>query len=60
MEKIEDQRERARREHDARHKHRGGSHQYQMASLWVLALEKELSEATSDQDKDAHKTLNCI
>ncbi|WBT56076.1 hypothetical protein [Kosakonia oryzendophytica] len=60
IEKIEYDLERARRERDAWQKNRGGSHQYQMASLAVSALEKELSEAVSDQNKDDHKTPDSV
>ncbi|ENI0015790.1 hypothetical protein ABXI07_000515 [Salmonella enterica] len=60
IEKIEYDLERARSERDAWQKTRGGSHHYQMASLLVSALEKELSEATSDQSKDDHKKPDSV
>ncbi|MGJ7468763.1 hypothetical protein [Kosakonia cowanii] len=60
IEKIEYDLERARRERDVWQKNRGGSHQYQMANLLVSALEKELSEATSDQNKDDHKKPDSV
>lgn len=60
VEKIEYQLEQARRERDAWQKNRGGSHQYKMACLLVSALEKELSEAISDQANDAHKTPDSV
>lgn len=60
IEKIEYDLERARRERDAWQKTRGGSHNYQIASLLVSALEKELLEATSDQNKYDHKTPDSV
>ena len=56
VEQIEHQLVQARRERDAWQKNRGGSHHYQMASLLVSALEKELSEALNDQGNHDHKT----
>ncbi|AIR66589.1 hypothetical protein [Cedecea neteri] len=56
IEKIEYDLERARRERDAWKNSRGGKSNYQMASVMVSALEKELSKAISNQVNDAHKT----
>ncbi|SNY69774.1 hypothetical protein [Enterobacter sp. CC120223-11] len=58
VEQNEHQLMHARRERDAWQKNRGGSHHYKMASLLVSALEKELSEAISNQANDAHKTAD--
>lgn len=52
--------ERACRERDAWKSSRGGHANYQMASVMVSALEKELSEAINDQNKDDHKTLDSV
>ncbi|MEH6200017.1 hypothetical protein PVV11_00530 [Salmonella enterica subsp. enterica serovar Give] len=60
IEKIEYDLERARRARDVWQKNRGGHHQYQMANLLVSALEKELSEATSDQNEDDHKKPDSV
>ncbi|XTZ36555.1 hypothetical protein ACQYRI_11020 [Salmonella enterica] len=60
VEKIEYQLEQARPERDAWQKNRGGSHHFKMACLLVPALEKELSEAVSNQANDAHKTPDSI
>ena len=60
IEKTEYDLERARRERDAWQKHRGGSHQYQVANFSVTALEKERSETLSDQNKDDHKTPDSV
>lgn len=56
VEKIEYDLERARRERDAWKSSRGGHANYQMAGVMVSALEKELSEAISNQANGAHKT----
>ncbi|WP_139282244.1 hypothetical protein [Serratia marcescens] len=60
VEKIEYDLERARRERDAWKTNRGGQSNYQMASVMVSALEKELSEAISNQANDAHKTPDSV
>lgn len=60
IEKIEYDLERARRERDAWQKNRGGNHHFKMACLLVSALEKELSEAISNQAKDDRKTLDSV
>lgn len=60
IEKIEYDLERARRERDAWKNSRGGKSNYQMASVRVSALEKELSETLSDQNKDDHKTPDSV
>lgn len=56
VEQIEHQLVQARRERDVWQKNRGGSHHYQMASLLVSALEKELSEALNDLGNHDNKT----
>lgn len=58
VEQVEHDLERARRERDVWKNSRGGHANYQMASLMVSTLEKELSETISDQVKDDHKTLD--
>lgn len=60
IEKIEYDLERARRERDAWQNSRGGQSNYQMASVMVSALEKELSEAISDQAKDDHQMPDSV
>jgi hypothetical protein len=57
VEKIEYDLERARRERDVWQNSRVGQSNYEMASVMVSALEKELSEAISNQaKKDDRKT----
>lgn len=51
VEKIEYDLERARRERDVWKNSRGGHANYQMSSVMVSALEKELSETISNQAK---------
>ncbi|WBM72688.1 hypothetical protein OH773_10800 [Buttiauxella sp. WJP83] len=51
--KIEYDLERVRRARDARKTSRGGKSNYEMASVMVSALEKDLSEAISNQGNDA-------
>lgn len=53
IEKIENDLERARRERDFRKINRGGQSNYEMARVMVSALEKELSEAISNQGNQA-------
>lgn len=53
IEKIENDLERARRERDVRKINRGGQSNYEMARVMVSALEKELSEAISNQGNQA-------
>lgn len=53
IEKIENDLERARRERDVWKSSRGGSHHYKMGCILVSALEKELSEAISNQGNEA-------
>lgn len=60
IEKIEYKLERARRERDAWKTNRGGQPNYEMAKVMVSALEKELSEAISNQAKDDRKTPDSV
>lgn len=60
IEKIEHDLERARRERDTWKTSRGGKSNYEMASVMVSALEKELSEAISNQANDTHKTPDSV
>ncbi|HKM96991.1 MAG TPA: hypothetical protein VJY99_09890 [Buttiauxella sp.] len=53
IEKIENDLERARRERDVWKTNRGGQSNYEMANVVVSALEKELSEAISNQGNEA-------
>lgn len=52
IEKVEYDLERARRERDAWQHNRTGQSNYEMAIVMVSALEKELSEAISNQGND--------
>ncbi|AUH00731.1 hypothetical protein CWC46_13520 [Prodigiosinella confusarubida] len=60
VEKVEYDLERARRERDGWKSSHGGKSNYQMASVMVSALEKELSEAISNQANGTHKTSDSV